>query len=118
MRATGQHRFALICAIMAMTPAAALGATVDAQTTAAIPPRPGAFVEAGSTAAGSVAVLKSGLDALSARNIARARSVRDSLPPASLDRHILAWAIALRGGNTVPSGEIAAAAQALPAGRE
>lgn len=114
MRATGQHRFALICAIMAMTPAAALGATVDAQTTAAIPPRPGAFVEAGSTAAGSVAALKSGLDALAARDIGRARSVRDSLPPASLDRHILAWAIALRGGNTVPSGEIAAAAQALP----
>lgn len=114
MRATGQHRFALIGAIMAMTPAAAFGATVDAQTTAALPPRPGGFVEAGSTAAGSVTVLKSGLDALAARDIARARLVRDSLPPTSLDRHILAWAIALRGGDKVPSVEIAAAAQALP----
>ena len=33
---------------------------------------------------------------------------------ASLDRHILTWAIAMEGGQAVTSGEIATAAQALP----
>ncbi|TIX34770.1 MAG: lytic transglycosylase domain-containing protein, partial [Mesorhizobium sp.] len=32
----------------------------------------------------------------------------------SLDRHILAWAIALYGGDHVPSGDIADAAKMLP----
>jgi soluble lytic murein transglycosylase len=109
-----QHRFALIGAIFALTPALAIGASVDAQTTSAIPARPGDFVDAGSTAIGSIANLKSGLDALSAQEVGRARAVRDSLSENSLDRHILAWAIALRGGDLVPSGDIAAAAQALP----
>lgn len=66
------------------------------------------------TSSGSVTVLKSGLDALADGNVARARAVRDSLPETSLDRHILAWAIALSGSDEVPSGEIAAAARALP----
>jgi soluble lytic murein transglycosylase len=114
MRAKRRHRFALIGAIMAMAPAGAIGATVDAQTTAAIPPRPGAFVDAGSIAVGDTTVLRSGLEALGARDVTRARAIRDTLPQDSLDRHILAWAIALRGGEAVPSGEIAAAAQALP----
>ncbi|RWX61806.1 lytic transglycosylase domain-containing protein, partial [Mesorhizobium sp. M2A.F.Ca.ET.039.01.1.1] len=35
-------------------------------------------------------------------------------PATSLDRHILAWAIALYGGDQVPSGEIADAAKMLP----
>ncbi|NGN40673.1 lytic transglycosylase domain-containing protein [Mesorhizobium sp. CGMCC 1.15528] len=109
-----QHRFALIGAIFALTPALAIGASVDAQTTAAIPAQPGNFVNAGSMPAGSIANLKSGLDALSAQEVGRARAVRDSLAENSLDRHILAWAIALRGGDLVPSGDIAAAAQALP----
>ncbi len=109
-----QHRFALIGAIFALTPALAIGASVDAQTTAAIPALPGNFVSAGSAAAGSIANLKSGLDALAAQEVGRARAVRDSLSENSLDRHILAWAIALRGGDLVPSGDISAAAQALP----
>jgi soluble lytic murein transglycosylase len=66
------------------------------------------------TTGGSLAPLKNGLDALSGGNIARARAMRDSLPATSLDHHILAWAIALSGGKEVPSGEIAAAARALP----
>jgi soluble lytic murein transglycosylase len=63
---------------------------------------------------GSVAVLKSGLDAISSRNIPRARVVRDSLPSNSLDRHILAWAIALSADPGVGSDEIANAAAMLP----
>jgi soluble lytic murein transglycosylase len=61
-----------------------------------------------------IAALKHGLDALSARDIAEARQVRDGLPSGSLDRHILTWAIAVGGGSSVPSGEIAAAARELP----
>jgi len=114
MRAKRQNRFALISAIIALMPAAANAATVDTQLTAAIPARPGGFANAGATASGDIGILKSGLDALSAKDIARARAIRDTLPPDSLDRHILAWAIALRGGDQVPSGEIAAVAQALP----
>jgi soluble lytic murein transglycosylase len=40
-------------------------------------------------------MLKSGLDALAANDVAGARAVREALPANSLDRHILAWAIAL-----------------------
>ncbi|TIP69470.1 MAG: lytic transglycosylase domain-containing protein, partial [Mesorhizobium sp.] len=47
-------------------------------------------------------------------DIAGARQVRDALPVNSLDRHILAWAIALYGGDRVPSGDIADAAKMLP----
>ncbi|TKT81292.1 lytic transglycosylase domain-containing protein [Aquamicrobium sp. LC103] len=62
---------------------------------------------------GSVEKLKSGLDALSSGDVARARVVRDNLPANSLDRHILMWAIAVSGGSGVPSGEIAQAAHTL-----
>ncbi|WP_312794090.1 lytic transglycosylase domain-containing protein [Tianweitania sp.] len=63
---------------------------------------------------GSVTVLKSGLDAISSKNIPRARTVRDSLPSNSLDRHILAWAIALSADPGVGSDEIANSAAMLP----
>ena len=63
---------------------------------------------------GSVTVLKSGLDAISSRNVPRARAVRDGLPVNSLDRHILAWAIALSADPGVGSDEIANAAAMLP----
>ena len=63
---------------------------------------------------GSIAALKSGLDALAENDLVKARSVRDGLSPAALDRHILAWAIALYGGDKVPSGDIADAAKMLP----
>jgi len=58
-------------------------------------------------------VLKAGLDALAARDAATALSARDSLPPGSLDRHILTWAIAVSGQAGVPSSEIAAAQREL-----
>jgi len=57
--------------------------------------------------------LKSGLDALYAKNVALARATRDAMPP-SLDKDILTWAIALSGYDGVPSADIAAAANALP----
>lgn len=62
---------------------------------------------------GDIAKLRAGLDALSQGDIAKARKTRDSLPAGSLDRHILAWAIALSGDPGVPSIEIASAARTL-----
>jgi soluble lytic murein transglycosylase len=106
-------RFALLGAALLLLPATATGSNIDLQTTAAIPmPRPNAVT--GKPTAGDIAALKSGLDALSSREIGRARAVRDSLSKTSLDNHILTWAIGLRGGDLVPSGDIAAAAHALP----
>lgn len=58
--------------------------------------------------------LKAGLDALTAKNVDAAEAVLRSLPQGSLDRHILAWAIALNGGDAVSSGEIEATAKMLP----
>ncbi|CDX22485.1 putative soluble lytic murein transglycosylase [Mesorhizobium sp. ORS 3359] len=108
------HLFALFGAIVALTPTMAIGASVDARATASIP-MPDAPQAPGPTAPSSdIAQLKSGLDALAANNIAGARNARDTLPATSLDRHILAWAIALYGGDQVPSGEIADAAKMLP----
>ncbi|RWE71021.1 lytic transglycosylase domain-containing protein [Mesorhizobium sp.] len=108
------HLFALLGAIVALTPTMAIGGSVDARVTASIP-MPDAPQAPGPTAPFSdIAQLKSGLDALAANNIAGARNARDTLPATSLDRHILAWAIALYGGDQVPSGEIADAAKMLP----
>lgn len=95
-------------AMLALLPSATLDAGLDAQPTSAIPM---AEVEQD---APSIDALKSGLDALAANNIDGARSIRDALPANTLDRHVLAWAIALYGGDKVPSGEIAATAAALP----
>nr|WP_202307479.1 lytic transglycosylase domain-containing protein [Mesorhizobium sp. L-8-10] len=85
---------------------------VDGGTTASV--RAGGFVADGEVHSDSVDSLKDGLDALSARDIGRARAVRDSLPERSLDRHIITWAIALSGNDTVPSAEIAEAIRELP----
>lgn len=57
--------------------------------------------------------LKAGLDALSNKNPLQALAIRNSMGAASLDRHILTWAIATSGQPGVPSGEIAAAAREL-----
>jgi soluble lytic murein transglycosylase len=108
MRSVRHHRFGLIAASLALAPAAAIGAGLDVQTTAAI-----VMPEAGLTVSDSVARLKSGLDALSQKDVGTARAIRDGLPETSLDRHILAWAIAMKGGEDVPSGEIAATAVTL-----
>ncbi|HEU4987798.1 MAG TPA: lytic transglycosylase domain-containing protein [Rhizobiaceae bacterium] len=81
-------------------------------TTASIPFRAPNIIEPAANP-GDMRLLKNGLDALSAGNTASARRIRDSLPARSLDRQILAWAIALSGGRNVPSGEIAQAARDL-----
>src|SRR4029079_17471669 len=94
----------------------------DVQVTSAIQmPMPGSVIpipnlqdKAQQAPLQTVALLKSGLDALAAGDIPGARGVRDALPAHSLDQHILAWAIALYGGDKVPSGDIAAAAKMLP----
>ena len=57
--------------------------------------------------------LKTGLQALGDRDARLARSIRNSLPANTLDRHILTWAIALSGLEDVPSAEIADAATEL-----
>ncbi|AZO70734.1 MULTISPECIES: lytic transglycosylase domain-containing protein [unclassified Mesorhizobium] len=108
------HLFALLSAVVALMPGMAIGGSVDVRVTAAIPvPEAYASGETQPSPA-SIAQLKSGLDALAANNIAGARNARDTLPATSLDKHILAWAIALYGGGQVPSGEIADAAKMLP----
>jgi soluble lytic murein transglycosylase len=57
--------------------------------------------------------LKSGLDALSAKQPQQALAVRNGMSSGSLDRHILTWAIVTSGQPGVPSAEIAAAAREL-----
>ncbi|TGQ46763.1 lytic transglycosylase domain-containing protein [Mesorhizobium sp. M00.F.Ca.ET.216.01.1.1] len=124
--------FALVGAIVALMPGAAIGGSVDVQLTSAIPipvPSPqdlrrdslqdnslqdNSLQDGQPSPSTSVVMLKSGLDALAANDIAAARKVREALPANSLDRHILAWAIALYGGDKVPSGDIADAAKMLP----
>ncbi|TIU33551.1 MAG: lytic transglycosylase domain-containing protein [Mesorhizobium sp.] len=111
------HLFALLSAVVALMPGMAIGGSADVRVTAAIP-EPGAPQAPGeaqpSQPSAGIAQLKGGLDALAANDIAGARNARDTLPATSLDRHILAWAIALYGGDQVPSGEIADAAKMLP----
>ena len=57
--------------------------------------------------------LKAGLDALASDDLAAARSARDRLPEGTLDRHLMAWAIATSNRREVGSAEIAAAANEL-----
>ncbi|MER2537323.1 MAG: lytic transglycosylase domain-containing protein [Rhizobiaceae bacterium] len=108
----------LLLVSAAMMPVAACRANVDSQVTAAIPAAAAAAAtpvaaRAPLTARGDVTQLKNGLDALSSGRVSDARAVRDGLAQNDLDRHILAWAIAMRGGTGVSSGEIAAASRAL-----
>lgn len=110
------HFFALLGAILLLTPTLVAAGKVDAQVTSTIP-KPNLLdtgLQGPESPPASVARLKSGLDALAANDIAGARQVRDALPVNSLDQHILAWAIAFYGGDTVPSGDIADAAKMLP----
>ncbi|TIW69974.1 MAG: lytic transglycosylase domain-containing protein, partial [Mesorhizobium sp.] len=109
--------FAFLGATLALMPAAAIGGGVDVEVTSALPVAPLAYQgrpDAPTSPFADVAILKSGLDRLAANDVAGARQVREALPANSLDRHILAWAIALYGGDRVPSGDIADAAQMLP----
>ncbi|WP_108001410.1 lytic transglycosylase domain-containing protein [Mycoplana dimorpha] len=59
------------------------------------------------------ASLASGLDALSGKDPAQALRIRDAMPPDSLDRRVLTWAIAVSGQPGVPSYEIATAQKVL-----
>ncbi|MCF6321491.1 MAG: lytic transglycosylase domain-containing protein [Rhizobiaceae bacterium] len=58
--------------------------------------------------------LRSGLDAIANRNINEARAIRLGMRAGSLDRKILAWAIALSAQKGVPSAEIAKIVSDLP----
>lgn len=108
LRRRRDSRFALIAASLALAPTAAVCAEKDA-TLAFVMPDAGAVA-----AAGEIALLKAGLDAIEAMDIGKARRIRDRLPEASIDRHILAWAIAFDGGRDVSSVDIASAALTLP----
>lgn len=108
LRRRRDSRFALIAASLALAPAAAVGAEKEA-TFAFVMPDAGAVA-----AAGEIALLKAGLDAIEAMDIGKARRIRDRLPEASIDRHILTWAIAFDGGRDVSSVDIASAALTLP----
>lgn len=103
------RRIALMAALFALVPAAIQANGIDTNTkTGGIPIRANASVP------GDIGRLKNGLTALSSGNVAKAREIRSSLAEGSLDRHILDWAIALHGGDLVPSSEIARAAANLP----
>jgi soluble lytic murein transglycosylase len=114
------HVFALLGATLALMPGMAISGSVDVRVTSAIPIAGAAIAlpdlqdRTRQAPLPDVAPLKSGLDALAAGDTPRARGVRDALPAQSLDQHILAWAIALYGGDKVPSGDITAAAKMLP----
>lgn len=107
------HCLAAFGAMLTLAPVPASRAGIDGQATSAVLV-PAVLADAPPSTSPAVALLKSGLAALSVKDIAGARAARDSLPAASLDRHVLAWAIALYGGDQVPSGDIADAAEALP----
>ena len=110
LRRGRDSRFALIAASLALAPAAAAGASAEKDATVVFAmPDPGVIA-----ASGEIALLKAGLDAIEAMDIGRARRIRDRLPETSIDRHILAWAIAFDGGRDVPSIDIARAAVTLP----
>ncbi|MBZ9674851.1 lytic transglycosylase domain-containing protein [Mesorhizobium sp. ES1-1] len=113
MPAIRPHLLALLGAALALIPSMAMDGSVDGQVTSAIP-TPALGDNAPALPSPGIELLKSGLDALAAGNIPAARTVRDTLPANSLDQHILAWAIALYGGDKVPSADIADAARVLP----
>lgn len=119
MPASRPLRFALLGAVALLIAGTAANESVDELTTSSIPmpslQDKGLQDETQTDApSASIVVLKGGLDALATGDIAAARAVRETLPANSLDRHILAWAIALYGGDRVPSSEIADTAKMLP----
>ncbi|KQZ94402.1 lytic transglycosylase [Mesorhizobium sp. Root157] len=104
-------RLAFLGAATALLSSLSAGTVLDTASTATIPVPE---IEAPRTRPADITLLKNGLDALAARDIDAALALRDQLPAASLDRHVLAWAIAIYGGSSVPSGDIAATARMLP----
>ncbi|CAM5583489.1 hypothetical protein MAUB1S_09834 [Mycolicibacterium aubagnense] len=112
MTARRLYRFAILGAIVVLAPAIAIGSGIDKRLSDALPMFP--VPNKQDLPAFNPLQLKIGLDALAAKDFDGARAARDKLPVSSLDHHILAWAIALYGGDRVPSGEIAAASELLP----
>lgn len=108
------HHIALLSAFIALAPVPAGSSSLDPQATSALPFASIGKGDAVRAAFGTIDQLKNGLNALSSGDLAQARTIRDALPATALDRHILMWAIAINGGDKVPSADIAAAAQALP----
>lgn len=125
------RRYALALALLAFVPVAAQGKDRSAIDPPLPQPRPPAASKTVDASAASIlprlaplpessawrsdtTTLKSGLDALAARDLELARAVRNSLPAGALDRHILAWAIALGGGDKLSSSEIDETARSLP----
>lgn len=113
LRHRRNSRFALIAAAFALAPAAAIGASIDGQTTAAIVLLDRTVDRMPDRSLAHITKLKDGLDALSRGEANAARAIRDSFPRTSLEHRVLAWAIAMRGGRDVPSTEIAAASTML-----
>ncbi|WP_379061181.1 lytic transglycosylase domain-containing protein [Mesorhizobium sp. UC22_110] len=112
MTARRLYRFAILGAIVVLAPAIAIGSGIEKRLSDALPMFP--VPNKQDLPAFNPMQLKIGLDALAAKDFDGARAARDKLPVSSLDHHILAWAIALYGGDRVPSGEIAAASELLP----
>lgn len=104
-RRVRKNRFALVAASLALVPLAGNGRAETPAITVKFVPDAGVIA-----ASGEVALLKAGLGAIQSMDIGRARRIRDRLPENSIDRHILAWAIAFDGGRDVNSDDIAAAA--------
>lgn len=106
------RRSLLLAACAGLLPAGIAAATLDNRSTGALfgddPAKADRLQQT------SIAALKAGLEALSSGNIEGARTMRDAMPSLSLDRHILTWAVALKGGKLVPSSDIASAARDLP----
>lgn len=88
--------------------------SIDRETkTSAMTTRVAAMTAEQASAGGGLPALKSGLDALSNGDVATAKKAAKRLSKQSLDRRILEWSIALRGGDDVSSREIAAIANKL-----
>jgi soluble lytic murein transglycosylase len=118
------RKAALAALALSLTIPAAGAETVSLPGDAPLPePRPYAPVNpvaatslpfaAGTLLQDDIAALQEGLDALAKGDIARARQARDDIRPKSFDHRILTWAIAMFGGGSVTSAELADAADAL-----
>jgi soluble lytic murein transglycosylase len=89
----------------------AAGPTLDSQTTAGIViSSPGRTSRLDFREDGR---LKQALDDLAIGDLDAARAVRDDLPRDRLEHHILAWAIAMRGGSGLTAAELANAESLL-----
>jgi soluble lytic murein transglycosylase len=119
------HRPVIFVSAVALAALATAGLTLETGSTSPNPTSPASPPAVAPAAAIAPALpermaspasmrLQSGLEALSTGNIGLARGIRDALPANSLDRHVLAWTIALYGGDAVPGADIAAVMKMLP----